>query len=165
MAKILLSMQALRWRALEEIRQRPGCSSVASIAINRVTDDRAESNWSMCVVSAGADRSKYGGSGSDICPAGPAPRLRSGAGLTGAAATASVDAAREKKGTVMSKREIDANSIFRPSDSPLTEHEKHQIALRKNMERLRAERLAREAANAGHSHKQKDRRSDRRSFR
>jgi len=47
-------MQALRWRALEEIRQRPGCSSVVSIAINRVTDDRAESNWSMCVVSAGA---------------------------------------------------------------------------------------------------------------
>jgi hypothetical protein len=40
-------------RALEEIRQRPGCSSVASIAINRITDDRAESNWSMCVVSGG----------------------------------------------------------------------------------------------------------------
>jgi len=54
MAKTPLSMQALQWRALEEIRQRPGCSSVASIAINRVTDDRAESNWSMCVVSAGA---------------------------------------------------------------------------------------------------------------
>jgi len=54
MAKTLLSMQTLRWRALEEIRQRPGCSSVTSIAINRVTDDRAESHWSMCVVSAGA---------------------------------------------------------------------------------------------------------------
>jgi|SRR6516164_1392447 len=54
MAKTLLSMQALRWWALEEIRQRPGCSSVASIAINPITDDRAESNWSMCVVSAGA---------------------------------------------------------------------------------------------------------------
>jgi hypothetical protein len=65
----------------------------------------------------------------------------------------------------MSKRENDANNIFRPSDSPLTEHEKEQIALRKNLERLRAERLAREAANAGHSRKQKDRRSDRRSFR
>ena len=69
------------------------------------------------------------------------------------------------KGHVMSKRENDANNIFRPSDSPLTEHEKEQIALRKNLERLRAERLAREAANAGHSPKQKDRRSDRRSFR
>jgi hypothetical protein len=69
------------------------------------------------------------------------------------------------KGHVMSKRENDANNIFRASDSPLTEHEKEQIALRKNLERLRAERLAREAANAGHSPKQKDRRSDRRSFR
>jgi hypothetical protein len=69
------------------------------------------------------------------------------------------------KGHVMSKRENDANNIFRPSDSPLTEHEKEQIALRKNLERLRAERLAREAANVGHSPKQKDRRSDRRSFR
>ena len=48
----------------------------------------------------------------------------------------------------MSKRENDANNAFRPSDSPLTEHEKEQIALRKNMERLKAERLAREAANA-----------------
>jgi hypothetical protein len=54
MAKTLLSIQDLRWRALEEIRRQPGCSSVASIAINRVTDDHAESNWSMCVVSAGA---------------------------------------------------------------------------------------------------------------
>jgi hypothetical protein len=45
----------------------------------------------------------------------------------------------------MSKRENDAN-IFRPSDSPLTEYEKEQIALRKNLERLKAERLAREAA-------------------
>lgn len=31
---------------------------------------------------------------------------------------------------------------------PLTEHEKGQIAIRKNMERLRAERLAREAEKA-----------------
>jgi hypothetical protein len=46
----------------------------------------------------------------------------------------------------MSKHENDANNVFRPSDSPLTEHEKEQIALRKNLERLKAERLAREAA-------------------
>ena len=45
----------------------------------------------------------------------------------------------------MSKRE-DANNTFRPSDSPLTEHEKEQIALRKNMARLRELRLAKEAA-------------------
>lgn len=55
----------------------------------------------------------------------------------------------------MSKRENGVNNIFRPSDSPLTEYEKERIALRKNLERLRAERLAREAANAGHSPKTK----------
>ena len=65
----------------------------------------------------------------------------------------------------MSKRENDANNIFRSSDRPLTEYEEEQIALRKNLEQLRAERFAREAANAGHSPKQKDRRSDRQSFR
>jgi hypothetical protein len=54
MAKTLLSIHSLRSRALEEIRRQPGCSSVASIAINRVTNDGAKSNWSMCVVSAGA---------------------------------------------------------------------------------------------------------------
>jgi hypothetical protein len=58
----------------------------------------------------------------------------------------------------MSKRE-DANNIFRPSDSPLTEHDKEQIALRKNLERLRAERLAREAANPEGSPKPKSRKS------
>jgi hypothetical protein len=47
------------------------------------------------------------------------------------------------------------NNLFRPPDSPLTEHEKEQIAQRKNLERLRAERLAREAANPP---KTKDRR-------
>jgi hypothetical protein len=51
----------------------------------------------------------------------------------------------------MSKRENNANNVFRPSDRPLTEHEKDQIAARKNLERLRTERLAREA-------EQKDRR-------
>ena len=40
-----------------------------------------------------------------------------------------------RKGHVMSKRENDANNIFRPSDGPLTEYEKEQIALRKNLER------------------------------
>jgi hypothetical protein len=46
----------------------------------------------------------------------------------------------------MSKRENKANNIFRPSDRPLTEYETEQKAQRKNLERLRAERLAREAA-------------------
>jgi hypothetical protein len=48
----------------------------------------------------------------------------------------------------MSKRENNTNNIFRPSDSPVTEYEREQIALRKNLERLKAERLAREAANS-----------------
>jgi hypothetical protein len=44
----------------------------------------------------------------------------------------------------MSKREKQADDAFRPSDKPLTEYEEEQKALRKNLERLRAERLARE---------------------
>jgi hypothetical protein len=46
----------------------------------------------------------------------------------------------------MSKGEKEASNAFRPSDRPLTEYEREQIALRKNLERLRAERLAREKA-------------------
>jgi hypothetical protein len=51
-----------------------------------------------------------------------------------------------RKDYVMSKHENEANNTFRPSDRPLTEYEKEQIALRKNLERLKAERRAREAA-------------------
>jgi hypothetical protein len=54
MAKTLLSIRDLQSRALAEIQQHPGCSNVRTIAINRVTDARAENNWSMCVLSAGA---------------------------------------------------------------------------------------------------------------
>jgi len=54
MARTLLSIQDLQARALAEIRKQPGCSNVRNIAINRVTDDQAENNWSMCVLSAGA---------------------------------------------------------------------------------------------------------------
>jgi hypothetical protein len=53
MAKTLLSMQDLNARALAEIRKQPGCSNVCNIVINRVTDERAENNWSLCVPSAG----------------------------------------------------------------------------------------------------------------
>ena len=48
----------------------------------------------------------------------------------------------------MSKRENDANSTSRPSDSPLNGYEKEQVALRRNLQRLKAERLAREAENS-----------------
>ena len=50
-----------------------------------------------------------------------------------------------QKGHVMSKRENEA-SKFRPSDRPLNEYEQEQKAMRKNLERLKAERLAREVA-------------------
>jgi hypothetical protein len=45
-------MEDLQWRALKEIRRQPGCSTVGSIAINRVTDGHTVSNWSLCVVCA-----------------------------------------------------------------------------------------------------------------
>ena len=54
MTKTLLSIQDLQARALAEIREQPGCSSVRNIAINRVADERAENNWSICLLSAGA---------------------------------------------------------------------------------------------------------------
>jgi hypothetical protein len=54
MAKTLLSMQDLQARALAEIRQEPGCHNVQDIAINCVSDQRTENNWSLCVLSAGA---------------------------------------------------------------------------------------------------------------
>ena len=54
MAKTLLSIQDLQARALAEIQEQPGCSNVRNIAINCVTDEQVENNWSMCVLSAGA---------------------------------------------------------------------------------------------------------------
>jgi hypothetical protein len=54
MAKTLLSMPVLRRRALAEIRKQAGCHNVQDIAINRMTDGRAQNNWSLCVLSAGA---------------------------------------------------------------------------------------------------------------
>jgi hypothetical protein len=44
----------------------------------------------------------------------------------------------------MSKRENEASNVFRSSDRPFNDYEKEQKAQRKNLERLRAERLARE---------------------
>ena len=46
-------MPDLQRRALAEIRQQAGCHNVQDIAINRA-DERAENNWSPCVLSAGA---------------------------------------------------------------------------------------------------------------
>jgi hypothetical protein len=54
MAKTILSMRDLQARALAEIKRLPGCSDIRNVAINRVADERAVNNWSMCVLSAGA---------------------------------------------------------------------------------------------------------------
>jgi len=73
-------------------------------------------------------------------------------------AAGQIEVSAPSKGHVMIKRENDANNTFRPSDSPFTEYEKEQIAMRKNMERLKAERLTREAADPDHPPKPKKRR-------
>jgi len=54
MPKTRLSMPELQRRALLEVRKQPGCHNVQEVAINRVTDERAETNWSLCVLAAGA---------------------------------------------------------------------------------------------------------------
>ena len=51
-AKTLLSMPDLRYRAVAAIRKQPGCSNIQGIAINRVSDQHAENNWSLGVSSA-----------------------------------------------------------------------------------------------------------------
>ena len=45
----------------------------------------------------------------------------------------------------MSKQSKETGDMFRPSKKPMTEYETEQLAARKNLERLRAERQAREA--------------------
>ena len=60
-------MQDLQARALAELQKQPGCVGVRVIAINRVADTRAENNWSMCVLSAGAaDANTAAGAALDV---------------------------------------------------------------------------------------------------
>ena len=40
--------------SIARVRKQPGCHNVQEVAINRVTDERAETNWSLCVLAAGA---------------------------------------------------------------------------------------------------------------
>jgi hypothetical protein len=54
MPKIRLPVPELQRRALLEVRKQPGCHNVQEVAINRVTDQRTETNWSLCVLAAGA---------------------------------------------------------------------------------------------------------------
>jgi hypothetical protein len=53
MPKVRVSIPELQRRALSEMRKQPGCHNVQEIAINRVAK-RAENNWSLCVLAAGA---------------------------------------------------------------------------------------------------------------
>jgi hypothetical protein len=53
MTNTLLSMPDLRRRALQKSDSYQ-VHNVQDIAIHRVTDERAENNWSLCVLSAGA---------------------------------------------------------------------------------------------------------------
>ncbi|MBR1154057.1 hypothetical protein [Bradyrhizobium sp. JYMT SZCCT0428] len=54
MSKIRLPLPDLQRRALAEIRKMPGCHNVQEVAVNRVTEERTEFNWSLCVMAAGA---------------------------------------------------------------------------------------------------------------
>jgi hypothetical protein len=54
MPKTRLPVPELQRRALLEVRKQPGCHNVQEVAINRVTDERVETNWSLCVLAAGA---------------------------------------------------------------------------------------------------------------
>jgi hypothetical protein len=54
MPKTRLPVPELQRRALLEVRKQPGCHNVQEVAINRVADERADTNWSLCVLAAGA---------------------------------------------------------------------------------------------------------------
>jgi hypothetical protein len=54
MPKTRLPVPELQRQALLEVRKQPGCHNVQEVAINRVTDGRAETNWSLCILAAGA---------------------------------------------------------------------------------------------------------------
>ena len=77
------------------------------------------------------------------------PRLMLWVGLHGVTSVLSIDGepsvAASTRGEVMSKQSKETGDMFRPSKKPMTEYEAEQLAARKNLERLRAERLAREA--------------------
>ena len=53
MSKICLPLLYLQRRALAEIRRMPSCHNVQEIAINRVTVEAVDFNWSLCVLSSG----------------------------------------------------------------------------------------------------------------
>jgi hypothetical protein len=52
--KKLVPMEELRGLMLAEIQKQDGCQDVADVSISLLTGDRAESNWSVGVVSCGS---------------------------------------------------------------------------------------------------------------
>jgi hypothetical protein len=53
-AKTQVSMAELQRLMLAEIRTHDGCEDVTDVSIYHVTDDQAESNWSVGVVGCGS---------------------------------------------------------------------------------------------------------------
>jgi hypothetical protein len=52
--KKLVPMEELRRLMLAEILKQDGCQDVTDVSISQLTDDRAESNWSVDVVGCGS---------------------------------------------------------------------------------------------------------------
>jgi hypothetical protein len=51
---MLVAMAELQRLMLTEIRTHDGCEDATDVSIYRVTDDQAESNWSVGVVGCGS---------------------------------------------------------------------------------------------------------------
>jgi hypothetical protein len=81
MAKTLLSLPDLRYRALAEIRKQPGCSNVQGIAINRVSISKPRI-IGRYVYHLRARLSQHGRPCGATFPKRFASRLRSDGGLT-----------------------------------------------------------------------------------
>jgi hypothetical protein len=54
MAKTHVPMDELKRLMLAEIRKHDGCEDVTDVSIYHVTDDRADSNWSVGVIGCGS---------------------------------------------------------------------------------------------------------------
>src|SRR5258707_8600435 len=54
MAKTPVPMEDFQRLMLTQIRENDGCEDVTDVSIHHITDDRAESNWSVGVVGCGS---------------------------------------------------------------------------------------------------------------
>ncbi len=53
MAKTLLSLEELKARAIEAIKQYDGCEEVSDVTIFEIFDDSARSNWRIGAIGVG----------------------------------------------------------------------------------------------------------------